>query len=40
MKAPLINTHYMLRLFNKETSDNKMLGKEELLAIYLLYMKQ
>ena len=30
----------MFRLFNKETSDDRMLGKEDILDTYLLYMKQ
>ena len=30
----------MFRLFNKETSDDRMLGKEDILNTYLLYMKQ
>ena len=30
----------MFRLFNKDTSDDRMLGKEDILDTYLLYMKQ
>ena len=30
----------MFRLFKKETSDDRMLGKEDILETYLLYMKQ
>ena len=30
----------MFRLFNKKTSDDGMLGKEDILDTYLLYMKQ
>lgn len=30
----------MFRLFNKDTSESRMLGKEDILNTYLLYMKQ
>jgi hypothetical protein len=30
----------MFRLFNKQTSDDRMLGKEDILDTFLLYMKQ